>query len=89
MQDNRQEGRDMLRVSSDDLTKAIQKDLNRAMEEEGVANFFEYGAEKLCISPNTFRNLIENGNWHKDHFEMMMKHTKAYYLKQVFKQWSE
>ena len=80
----------MLKVSNDEITKAIQKDVHREMESRGVANFFDFGSEIVGgISPNTFRNLVENGNWHKDHFENLMKNTKATHLKEVFRKWSE
>ena len=80
----------VLKISNDEITRAIQKDVHREMESRGVANFFDFGAEVVGgISPNTFRNLIENGNWHKDHFESLMKQTKATHLKEVFRKWSE
>lgn len=79
----------MLKISPDEVTRAIQRDLHRQMEEDGVANFFDYGAEKANCSPNTFRNLMENGNWHSDHLKAIRQNTKARYLKEVFAKWSE
>ena len=89
MQNTVTEGLEMLKISMDDVTMAIQKDIHREMETDGVCNFFDYGAEKANCSPNTFRNLMENGNWHSDHLKAIRLNTKARYLKEVFAKWSE
>lgn len=89
MQETETEGMVVLKISNDETTRAIQKDIHRHMEEIGLGNFYDVGAEIVGCSTNTFRNLMENGTWHSDHFKSLMKNTKATFLKEVFRKWSD
>lgn len=73
----------MLKISIDDITVAIQKDVHAAMQQKGVENFFEFLGDALCVETNTARGLMKKGNWTVAHLMTIKKRINAVHLREV------
>jgi hypothetical protein len=73
----------MLKISIDDITKAIQKDIHVEMQRLGTENFFEFLGEVICQDPNTARGLMKTGKWSVSHLQTIKKRIDAKNLREV------
>lgn len=75
----------MLKISIDDITKAIQKDVHEEMQRQAVENFCEFLGEVISADPNTVRGLMKKGNWSFSHLQTIQKRIDARNLRDVLK----
>lgn len=73
----------MLKISVDDITLAIQKDIHLEMQRQGVENFYEFLGDVICVDPNTVRGLMKKGNWSVAHLMTIKKRIAARHLRQL------
>lgn len=73
----------MLKISIDDITLAIQKDIHVEMQRLGTENFFEFLGEVMGADPNTARGLMKTGKWAVWHLQTIKKRIEAKHLREV------